>query len=300
MHGTATMDTLISVGVLAAWVWSLYALFFGGAGTTGMTMPFQLIPKRTTGTGHIYLEVASVVTTLILLGRFFEARAKRRAGAAIRALMELGAKDVAVLDDEDRETRIPIGQLRVGQRFVVLPGEKVATDGLVEEGSSAVDVSMLTGEPVPVEVAPGAEVAGATVNAGGRLIVRATKVGADTALAQIAKLVTDAQSGKAPVQRLADRVSAVFVPVVIGLSLVTLAGWVMAGEPAAFAFTGGGVGAHHRLPVRARTRHAHGADGRHWPRRAARVADRDRRSSSPPAAWTPSSSTRPAPSPPAR
>jgi Cu+-exporting ATPase len=236
-HGVATMDTLISVGVLAAWLWSLYALFFGGAGSPDMRMPFELFPKRGGGADSIYLEVASVVTTLILLGRYFEARAKRRAGAAIRALMELGAKDVAVVDDEGHETRIPIEQLHVGQRFLVRPGEKVATDGVVEAGASAVDMSMLTGEPVPVEVGPGSEVAGATVNAGGRLIVRATKVGADTALAQIAKLVSDAQSGKAPVQRLADRVAGVFVPIVIALSVATLVAWLLAGESASFAFT---------------------------------------------------------------
>ena len=177
------------------------------------------------------------MTTLILLGRFFEARAKRRAGAALKALLELGAKDVAVLDDAGRETRIPVEQLAVGQRFVVRPGEKVATDGVVEEGASAIDMSMLTGESVPVEVQPGSEVAGATVNAGGRLVVRATKVGADTALAQIAKLVTDAQTGKAPVQRLADRVSGIFVPIVIGLAVATLGFWLGTGESASFAFT---------------------------------------------------------------
>jgi Cu+-exporting ATPase len=236
-HGTATMDTLISVGVLAAWLWSLYALFFGDAGTPGMRMSFELIPERTAGAENIYLEVAAVVTTLILLGRFFEARAKRRAGAALKALLELGAKDVAILDDLGRETRIPVEQLRVGQRFVVRPGEKIATDGVVEEGASAVDMSMLTGESLPVEVQPGSEVAGATVNAGGRLVIRATKVGADTALAQIAKLVSAAQTGKAPVQRLADRVSGVFVPIVIALAVATLGFWLGAGESTAFAFT---------------------------------------------------------------
>jgi Cu+-exporting ATPase len=236
-HATATMDTLISVGVLAAWLWSLYSLFLGDAGMPGMRMPFELIPERGAGSSDIYLEVASVVTTLILLGRFFEARAKRRAGAALRALLELGAKDVAVLDDAGRETRIPVERLAVGQRFVVRPGEKVATDGVVEQGASAIDMSMLTGESVPVEVQPGSEVAGATVNAGGRLVVRATRVGADTALAQIAKLVTDAQSGKAPVQRLADRVSGIFVPIVIGLAVATLGFWLGAGESASFAFT---------------------------------------------------------------
>ncbi|MBX5440110.1 MAG: heavy metal translocating P-type ATPase [Solirubrobacteraceae bacterium] len=236
-HGAATMDTLVSLGVLAAWLWSLYALFLGDAGEPGMRMPFELVPERGGGTDDIYLEVGAVVTTLILLGRWLEARARRRAGAALRALLELGAKDVAVLDDDGRETRVPIGELRVGRRFVVRPGEKVATDGVVEEGVSAVDMSMLTGEPVPVEVGPGDEVAGATVNAGGRLVVRATRVGADTALAQIARLVAEAQGGKAPVQRLADRVSAVFVPAVILIAAATLAGWLIAGEGAGFAFT---------------------------------------------------------------
>jgi Cu+-exporting ATPase len=236
-HATATMDTLISVGVLAAWLWSLYALFLGDAGMPGMRMPFELIPERGTGSSHVYLEVASAVTTLILLGRFFEARAKRRAGAALKALLELGAKDVAVFDEHGRETRIPVEQLAVGQRFVVRPGEKVATDGVVDEGHSAIDMSMLTGESVPVEVSPGSDVAGATVNAGGRLIIRATRVGADTALAQIAKLVTDAQTGKAPVQRLADRVSGIFVPIVIVLAVATLGYWLGSGESASFAFT---------------------------------------------------------------
>jgi Cu+-exporting ATPase len=236
-HATATMDTLISVGVLAAWLWSLYSLFLGDAGMPGMRMPFELIPEPGAGSSDIYLEVASVVTTLILLGRFFEARAKRRAGAALKALLELGAKDVAVLDDAGREARIPVEQLAVGQRFVVRPGERVATDGVVEDGASAIDMSMLTGESAPVEVRPGSQVAGATVNAGGRLVVRATRVGADTALAQIAKLVTDAQSGKAPVQRLADRVSGVFVPIVIGLAVATFGFWLGTGESASFAFT---------------------------------------------------------------
>ena len=236
-HGAATMDTLISVGVLAAWLWSLYALFLGDAGMTGMTMEFDLIPEPGAGADGIYLEVASVVTTFALAGRYFEARAKRRAGAAITALLELGARDASVLDPDGRERQVPVDRLRVGDRFVVRPGEKVATDGVVEEGRSAVDLSMLTGESMPVEVGPGAEVAGASVNAGGRLIVRATKVGADTALARIARLVTDAQSGKAPVQRLADRVSGVFVPAVIALSLGTLLFWLAAGEGAGYAFT---------------------------------------------------------------
>jgi P-type Cu+ transporter len=236
-HGTATMDTLISLGVLSAWLWSLYALFLGDAGMNGMRMDFTLIPRSGAGADEIYLETASVVTTFILAGRYFEARAKRRAGAAIEALLEMGAKDVAILDADGAERRVPIDQLHPGDRFVVRPGEKVATDGIVEEGSSAVDMSMLTGESVPVEVGPGSEVAGATVNAGGRLVVRATKVGADTALAQIARLVEDAQTGKAPVQRLADRVSGVFVPIVIALAVATLGFWLGAGESATFAFT---------------------------------------------------------------
>jgi Cu+-exporting ATPase len=236
-HATATMDTLISLGVLAAWLWSLYALFIGDAGMLGMTMGFDLIPRRGEGADEIYLEVATAVTVFILAGRYFEARAKRRAGAAITALLELGAKDVTVLDDDGAERRIPVEQLAVGDRFVVRPGEKIATDGVVEEGSSAVDQSLLTGESVPVEKQPGDEVAGATVNAGGRLIVRATKIGADTALAQIARLVTDAQSGKAPVQRLADRVSGIFVPFVIGLAIATLGFWLGAGEDLTFAFS---------------------------------------------------------------
>jgi P-type Cu+ transporter len=237
-HGAATMDTLISMGVLAAWGWSLYALFLGDAGMPDMRMSFDLIPDRAgAGASEIYLEVGAVVTTFLLAGRYFEARAKRRAGAALTALLELGAKDVAVLDADGRERRVPVEQLAVGDRFVVRPGEKVATDGVVEQGTSAVDQSLLTGESVPVEKQPGDEVAGATVNAGGRLVVRATKVGADTALAQIARLVTDAQSGKAPVQRLADRVSGIFVPIVIGLAVATLGFWLGAGESAEFAFT---------------------------------------------------------------
>ena len=236
-HATATMDTLISVGTLAAWLWSMYALFLGTAGMPGMKMAFDLLPRANAAEDHLYLEVASVVTVFILAGRYFEARAKRRAGAALSALLELGAKDVAVLDDDGSERRIPVEQLQVGQHFVVRPGEKVATDGVIQEGSSAIDQSLLTGESVPIEKHPGDEVAGATVNAGGRLLVRATKVGSDTALAQIAQLVTDAQTGKAPVQRLADRISGVFVPVVIGLAMATLGFWLGAGEDATFAFT---------------------------------------------------------------
>jgi Cu+-exporting ATPase len=235
-HRAATMDTLISVGVLAAFGWSLWALFLGGAGEPGMRMLFELVPSGEGAPAEIYLEVASGVTTLILLGRYFESRAKRRSGAALRALLQLGAKDVPVLRD-GAEVRIPVGELGVGDRFVVRPGEKIATDGVVEDGTSAVDASLLTGESVPVEVGPGDPVAGATVSSGGRLVVRATRVGADTALAQIARLVTPAQSGKAPVQHLADRVSAVFVPVVMALSLATLVSWLAAGAGPTAAFT---------------------------------------------------------------
>lgn len=239
-HGTSTMDTLVSLGTLAALGWSIYALFWGTAGTTGMTHPFELTVARTDGSGNIYLEAAAGVTTFILAGRYFEARSKRRAGAALRALLELGAKDVAVLregPDGPVETRIPTDQLAVGDRFVVRPGEKVATDGEVEEGSSAVDASMLTGESVPVEVGPGDTVVGATVNAGGRLVVRATRVGSDTQLAQMARLVEDAQNGKAQVQRLADRISGIFVPIVIALAAATLGFWIGADGGTAAAFT---------------------------------------------------------------
>ena len=236
-HGTATMDTLVSLGVVAAWLWSLYALFLGDAGVEGMRMKFELVPKLGRGTNEIYLETAAVVTTFILAGRYFEARAKRRAGSALKALLELGAKDVSLLAADGAERRVPVEQLQVGDCFVVRPREKVATDGVVEEGHSAVDLSMLTGESVPVEVGPGSDVAGATVNAGGRLIVRATKIGADTALAQIARLVENAQTGKAPVQRLADRIAGVFVPIVIGLAVATLGFWLANGAGATFAFT---------------------------------------------------------------
>jgi Cu+-exporting ATPase len=235
-HGAATMDTLISIGTLAAFGWSLYALLFGTAGTPGLTHPFAFTIERMAGDGAIYLEVAAGVTTFILAGRYFEARSKRRAGAALRALLDLGAKDVAVLRD-GRELRIPVGDLAVGDRFVVRPGEKVATDGVVEDGGSAIDASLLTGESVPVEAGPGDAVAGATVNVGGRLVVRATRVGADTQLAQTARLVEEAQTGKARVQRLADRVSAVFVPIVIALAVATLAFWLGAGGSPSAAFT---------------------------------------------------------------
>ncbi|MET7796400.1 heavy metal translocating P-type ATPase [Streptomyces decoyicus] len=235
-HGSATMDTLISMGTLAALGWSVWALFFGTAGMPGMTHPFELTIARTDGSGSIYLEAAAGVTTFILAGRYFEARAKRKAGAALRALLELGARDVAVLRD-GREVRIPTAGLRAGDRFAVRPGEKIATDGTVVEGSSAVDASMLTGESVPVEVSPGDTVTGATVNAGGRLVVEATRVGADTQLARMARLVEDAQNGKAAAQRLADRISAVFVPVVIVLALGTLGYWLATGAGAVAAFT---------------------------------------------------------------
>jgi Cu+-exporting ATPase len=235
-HGAATMDTLISVGTLSALLWSLYALFLGDAGMAGMTHPFRITIERTDGTGNMYLEVAAGVTLFILCGRFFEARAKRRSGAALRALLSLGAKDVAVLRD-GVEVTVGVGELVAGDRFVVRPGEKVATDGVIEEGSSAVDASMLTGESVPVEVGPGDEVVGATVNVGGRLVVRATRVGEETQLAQMARLVEEAQTGKAEVQRLADRVSGIFVPFVIGLSLATLGYWFGTDQPPAAAFT---------------------------------------------------------------
>ena len=235
-HGAATMDTLISLGVSAAFLWSLYALFFGAAGMPGMTMGFELVGSHDDAGASIYLEVASAVTVFILLGRYLEVRAKARSGAALRALMDMGAKEVVLLRD-GRELRRPIAELQLDDQFVVRPGEKIATDGRVVEGSSAVDTSMLTGEPVPVEVTVGDEVVGATVNASGRLIVQATRVGSDTQLAQMARLVTDAQSGKAPVQRLADRVSAVFVPIVLVLALATLAGWLIAGAGAEVAFT---------------------------------------------------------------
>ena len=228
-HATATMDTLISMGVIAAFLWSLWALFLGEAGMPGMRMDFTLFPEPGAGSTEIYLEIAAALAVFILLGRYFEAHAKRRSGAALRALLELGAKDVAVLrpgPGGDVESRIPIEELQVGDRFVVRPGEKVATDGTVVEGTSAIDAALLTGESVPIEVGPGDSVTGATVNAGGRLIVKATRVGADTKLAQIARLVVDAQSGKAAVQRLADRLSAVFVPIVIALSVGTLGFWL--------------------------------------------------------------------------
>ncbi|MFI1093762.1 heavy metal translocating P-type ATPase [Streptomyces sp. NPDC020917] len=235
-HGTATMDTLISMGTAAAFLWSLYALFLGDAGTPGMKHPFELTLAPSDGASNIYLEVASGVTMFILAGRYFEKRSKRQAGAALRALLELGAKDVSVLR-AGVETKIPIEDLTVGDEFVVRPGEKIATDGVVVSGTSAVDASMLTGESVPVEVGEGDAVTGATVNAGGRLVVRAGRVGSDTRLAQMARLVEDAQTGKAQVQRLADRISGVFVPVVIAVAVAALGAWLGAGFPVAAAFT---------------------------------------------------------------
>jgi Cu+-exporting ATPase len=234
-HGATTMDTLVSMGVVVAFAWSVWALLFGDAGRIGMTHEFSLVPRPTTG-ADIYLEVAVGVTAFLLLGRWAESRAKRRAGAALRALLELGAAEATVLRDGE-EHRVPVDRLAVGDEFVVRPGGKVATDGVVVRGSSAVDRSMLTGEPVPEEVGEGDEVTGATLNEGGRLVVRATRVGSDTELARMAKLVADAQSGKAQVQRLADRVSAVFVPVVLGVAVLTLLGWLLAGQPAGFAVT---------------------------------------------------------------
>ncbi|WP_328698162.1 heavy metal translocating P-type ATPase [Streptomyces sp. NBC_00342] len=235
-HGAATMDTLVSVGTSAAFLWSLWALFFGTAGMTGMTHPFELTIGRSDGAGNIYLEAAAGVTAFILAGRYFEARSKRKAGAALKALLELGAKEVTVLRD-GREVTVDTADLRAGDRFLVRPGEKIATDGTVVEGNSAVDASMLTGESVPVEVGVGDPVTGATLNAGGRLVVEATRIGADTQLARMAKLVEDAQNGKAAAQRLADRISAVFVPVVILLALGTLGFWLATGSGLTAAFT---------------------------------------------------------------
>lgn len=238
-HGVATMDTLVSLGTLAAFLWSVYALFLGTAGQPGMQHDFELTIGRDGAPCHVYFEVAAGVTLFVLAGRYFEKRSKRTAGAALRTLLTLGAKDVAVLrpDLQGAETRIPIERLAVGDEFVVRPGERIATDGIVVAGSSAVDVGMLTGESVPVEVGVGDAVTGATVNAGGRLVVRATGVGDDTRLAQMARLVERAQSGKARAQRLADRVSSVFVSVVIGLAVATLAGWLVAGFSLTTALT---------------------------------------------------------------
>ncbi|MFW0788138.1 heavy metal translocating P-type ATPase [Gordonia sp. CPCC 205333] len=235
-HGAATMDTLISVGTLSAFGWSLYALFFGTAGEPGMTHSFSFTVSPSDGAGNIYLEVAAGVTTFIVAGRYFEKRAKRTAGSALRALLDLGAKDVAVVRNGE-QTRIPVTDLRVGDEFVVRPGEKVATDGEIVTGASAIDLSLLTGESAPVEVGPGDAVTGATVNAGGRLLVRVTRTGSDTQLAQMAKLVAAAQSGKAAVQRLADRISGIFVPIVIAIAVATLGAWLGAGFGWTAAFT---------------------------------------------------------------
>ncbi|MGW4459766.1 heavy metal translocating P-type ATPase [Streptomyces albidoflavus] len=235
-HGATTMDTLVSVGTLAAFGWSLWALFLGHAGMTGMRHGFDLTASRTDASSMIYLEVAAGVVTFLLLGRWLEARAKRKAGAALRALLELGAREATVIRD-GREVRVPVARLVVGDRFTVRPGETIATDGRVLEGRSAVDTSLLTGESVPVDVAPGDQVTGATVNTGGRLTVEATRIGADTQLARMARLVEQAQNGKAAVQRLADRVSAVFVPVVLVLALGTLVGWLLATDDTTAAFT---------------------------------------------------------------
>ncbi|WBL19652.1 heavy metal translocating P-type ATPase [Citricoccus sp. NR2] len=235
-HGAATMDTLISVGTTSALIWSIIALFLGTAGQPGVVHPFELTISRSDGLGHIYLEVGAGVITFILLGRYFEKRSKRQAGAALRALLELGAKEVSILRD-GKEERVSIDELSVGDEFVVRPGEKIATDGTITSGNSAIDASMLTGESVPVEVTVGDNVTGATVNSGGRLVVRATRIGSDTQLAQMAKLVEDAQSGKAEIQRLADRVSSVFVPVAIAVAVAALGAWLGAGFPASAAFT---------------------------------------------------------------
>ncbi|MGW2837982.1 heavy metal translocating P-type ATPase [Streptomyces sp. NPDC001493] len=236
-HGAATMDTLVSVGTLAAFGWSLWALFFGDAGMPGMRHGFDLVASRADASSALYLEVAAGVVSFILLGRYLEARSKRKAGSALRALMHLGARDVAVLRSDGTEVRVPVARLAVGDRFVVRPGEKIATDGTVAEGESAVDASMLTGESVPVDVGPGAAVTGATVNVSGRLVVEATRVGADTQLARMARLVEDAQNGKAEVQRLADRVSAVFVPVVLLIAVATLVTWLLVTDDVTAAFT---------------------------------------------------------------
>ena len=240
-HGTATMDTLISMGTSVALLWSVYALFLGTAGTPGMTHPFEFTIAPSDGAANIYLEVGAGVTMFILAGRYFEKRSKRQAGAALRALLELGAKEVSVLrtgaDGTQVEVKIPTDELQVGDEFIVRPGEKIATDGTVVSGTSAVDASMLTGESVPVEVAAGDTVTGATVNAGGRLVIKATRVGSDTQLAQMARMVEDAQTGKAEVQRLADRISGVFVPIVIVIAIIALGAWLGAGFPVTAAFT---------------------------------------------------------------
>ncbi|NKY41538.1 HAD-IC family P-type ATPase, partial [Cellulomonas septica] len=244
-HRASTMDTLVSIGIVAATGWSLWALLLGGTGELGVTMTPTLFPAADTGHGEampeLYFEVAAVVTTFLLAGRYAEHRSRRRAGDALRALLDLGAKDVALLvtgpDGRRVEQRVPVARLSVGDEFTVRPGEKVATDGVVVSGTSALDTSLLTGEPVPVDVGPGDEVTGATVNTSGALVVRATRVGEETRLAQIGRLVAAAQTGKAPVQRLADRISAVFVPVVLVLAVGTLAAWLLTGGSVQAAFT---------------------------------------------------------------
>lgn len=235
-HGATTMDTLISMGSLAAYFWSVVAMVFGHAGMIGMKHEISFALERSDGFGNIYFEAAAAIITFILTGRYFEAKSRRSAGEAVRALLTLGASDVAVLR-EGREVRIPIDQLQVGDTFVVRPGEKVATDGEVIEGTSGVDASMITGESVPVDVGPGDAIIGGCLNTDGRLVVRATRVGEETQLARIARMVSDAQTGKSQAQRLADRISAVFVPIVIVLAVVTLVGWLVAGAGAGFAFT---------------------------------------------------------------
>jgi Cu+-exporting ATPase len=236
-HGALTMDTLVTVGTFSALLWSLYNMFFGGAGMIGMQMTFELLPSREGSDMHIYLEEAAVITTLITLGRYFEARATSRAGAAIAALMKLGAKEAMLLDADGTERRVPVEELVVGDRFVVRPGEKLATDGVVVDGVSAIDASMLTGESLPVDVVVGDPVTGATINTSGRLVIEATRVGEDTTLAQIAELVSDAQSGKSASQRLADRISAVFIPVVFLLAASTLVFWLLVGDSSTFALS---------------------------------------------------------------
>ena len=259
-HGAFTMDTLVSLGVVAATAWSLWALIWGGAGEIGTQMTMELLPRHQGHAAHMYFESAAWVTTFLLAGRYAEARARYRSGDALRALLELGAKEVTrvrltspsgstdavdVLDEEGAplpeatrtQERVPVDELRAGDLFCVRPGEKVATDGVVVEGRSAVDASLLTGESVPVDVGVGDVVTGATVNTSGVLLVRATAVGEGTTLARIGAMVTAAQAGKAPVQRLADRVSGVFVPVVLGLSALTLAGWLVTGHNAQASFT---------------------------------------------------------------
>ena len=268
-HGAVTMDTLVTIGTVAAWTWSMVALVFLDASSGSM--------ESMTGTesagAHVYFETAAAVTALLLLGKFFETRAKKRSAGALRALLELGAKHARLESGEE----IPVDQLTVGQRFIVRPGEKIATDGIVREGSSAVDLSMLTGESVPVEVAVGDEVFGATVNDSGRLVVEASRVGNETALAQISRLVSDAKGSKAPVQRLADRVSAIFVPIVIVVAIGTLAVWLLTGHPADRAVHGRRGRAHHRVPLRARVGDADRDHGGHRTRSAARHRDPGRR-----------------------